>query len=491
MKLNQKTIWLLLCAAATATLVLGLIPLLIIGRYAHPCADDFTYGFLAYMSWINFHSVIQALGAGLRSMREYYETWQGTFSSIFLMSISPAVWSEKGYFWTPLIQLGMLIFSNYYLTYVLMVKLLRGKKIYWGIAAPMLCFLLIETVYSPVNAFYWFNGSVHYLFMHSCMLILTGLELHLFVCEKRSRRVFLAAASVLCGVLCGGANYMTALLALICLATIFGLGFAMGKKPVWQLPALIAEAVSFGISVIAPGNAVRQTNFTQMGALEAILQSFPAAYNYARVYITPLVLLVILFLLPVFIRLASESAFCFRMPWVVTLYSVGLVSCVYTPGLYSLSSPGPERLINIAKMWFLFLLLVNVFYWVGFIEKKISARRRENRKRVSSSAVLAFCAVVLCLFYVDLKTSDQPLKEFSSYAAWVSLMAGEATQYEEEYQQRLALLLSDEKNVVLQEYSVKPYLLYFDDITEDVSNWKNFAVAKWYVKETVVLQSRE
>ncbi|MCD7751754.1 MAG: DUF6056 family protein [Lachnospiraceae bacterium] len=490
-KPDQKTVWRLLCAVATVLLLAGLIPLLLIGQYAHPCADDFTYGFYAHMSWINFYSVPQALQAALMQVKSSYETWQGTFSSIFLMAVSPAVWSETDYFWTPLLQLGILVFSNYYLTYVLIVRLLHGRKIYWGIVAPMLSFMLMETVYSPVNAFFWFNGSVHYHFMHGCMLILIGLELHLSVCARKGRRIFLTAASVLCAVLCGGANYSTALLTLICLVTICGLVIIAGQKPFWQLPALAAEAVSFVISIIAPGNAVRQTSFVKMGAVEAILASFRTAYAYGKVYLTPLVLLVILFLLPVLIRLAAESSFRFRMPWLVTLYSVGLASCVYTPALYSMTYTGPDRLMNIAKMWFLFLLLVNVFYWIGFVQKKLPAKREENGKRTAAPIILAYCAAVLCLFLVDLKISDQPLKEFSSYAAWVSLRSGEAAQYDEEYQQRLEILLSEEKNVVLQDYSVKPYLLYFDDVTEDAANWKNTAVANWYVKETVVLQSAE
>ena len=42
--LDSKNTYKVIAAGAVALLILGIIPLIYIGRYAHPCADDFTYG---------------------------------------------------------------------------------------------------------------------------------------------------------------------------------------------------------------------------------------------------------------------------------------------------------------------------------------------------------------------------------------------------------------------------------------------------------------
>ena len=78
--------------------------------------------------------------------------------------------------------------------------------------------------------------------------------------------------------------------------------------------------------------------------------------------------------------------------------------------------------------------------------------------------------------------------EYSSYTACNELFSGEAAQFKTEYNTRLSLLMSDETNVVLNEFSVKPYLLYFDDISHDSKAWQNMAVANWYGKNSVTLQ---
>jgi hypothetical protein len=83
------------------------------------------------------------------------------------------------------------------------------------------------------------------------------------------------------------------------------------------------------------------------------------------------------------------------------------------------------------------------------------------------------------------------LTQYSTYAAYVSLRAGEVQQYHREYLDRLEILNGEEKKVSLPEFTQKPRLLYFDDITEDPYDWRNAAVANWYQKDTVILQRKE
>ena len=45
--------------------------------------------------------------------------------------------------------------------------------------------------------------------------------------------------------------------------------------------------------------------------------------------------------------------------------------------------------------------------------------------------------------------------------------------------------------VVAEPLSVKPELIFFDDITDDGTNWKNTSTAKYFGKELVKLRVRD
>lgn len=71
--------------------VLLLIPLLLIGRYNHPSADDFSYGLHTAQIWTETHSLAETLAAAVQQVQGVHTTWQGTFSAVFLMALQRAV----------------------------------------------------------------------------------------------------------------------------------------------------------------------------------------------------------------------------------------------------------------------------------------------------------------------------------------------------------------------------------------------------------------
>jgi hypothetical protein len=68
------------------------------------------------------------------------------------------------------------------------------------------------------------------------------------------------------------------------------------------------------------------------------------------------------------------------------------------------------------------------------------------------------------------------------------LASGQAKQYYQEAMIRKEIY-QDESilDAEVEPYSVKPYLLYFDDITDDPENWKNKGVIEFYRKDSVKL----
>lgn len=79
----------------------------------------------------------------------------------------------------------------------------------------------------------------------------------------------------------------------------------------------------------------------------------------------------------------------------------------------------------------------------------------------------------------------------TSISSLYSLITGEASQYHQEYLNRLALYQNPKiKDVEVPAFQVKPYVLFFDDITTDINDWRNIAVASYYGKESVILNSQ-
>lgn len=446
-----------------SVLVLSLIPLLLVGRYAVPSADDFAYGYPAHLCWEDSHSILQTIHAATDKVILSYHTWQGTFSSIFLMALQPSVWSEHLYFLTPIIMLGVLIFSHFYLLFILLVKKLKISKPLWITLSCILCFLQIETVLSPVDSFYWFNGSVHYTFMHNIMLILIASILHHQCTSSTASKIILFVIGSLACILCGGANYATALCGFVLLVTVFFFSLILKNQWHFQIPLILIYAIAFGTSVIADGNTVRQAYFVDVkrGAIESIIYSFLYCGYYGIHWISVPIILICLLALPIIIKAVKETEYTFPLPFLFLLFSIAINSCMYTSGTYSLGFPGPERLQNIGKYAFLLLMFLNEIYWTGYLVH----RKNMTFSFLHGSKLISLLICILLLLSIDFVMTKGI--EYSSYTACNELFSGEAAQFKTEYNTRLSLLMSDETNVVLNEFSVKPYLLYlFQSLAE-------------------------
>lgn len=65
-------------------------------------------------------------------------------------------------------------------------------------------------------------------------------------------------------------------------------------------------------------------------------------------------------------------------------------------------------------------------------------------------------------------------------------------QYSQEaFARNKVLLESEGKDVVMNDYSVKPGMLFFDDIQEDPNDWRNNSVREFYKLNSIVLQKSD
>ena len=99
--------WLLL-----ALLAASLIPILLLGRYDWPSADDYSYALLSHESLLKGEF---PLVGSWKYILNCYKGWQGTFSAIGMMTLTPLTFSPFLYWLTPVVMLvslaGGMVFS--------------------------------------------------------------------------------------------------------------------------------------------------------------------------------------------------------------------------------------------------------------------------------------------------------------------------------------------------------------------------------------------
>lgn len=485
-----------ICRYIIAITVLSFIPLFLISQYDHPCADDFSYGNHTISVWTATHSLWDTINAAIDGTRQVYETWQGSFSAVFLMMLHPAIFGEQFYFLVPLFLLSGFILSILFFFKIIMIDYFGTDKVTYGIISCVILLLSVQFSISPVEAFYWYNGAIYYTGFHILSLIMFGTLLKSQKTNQKSLSILYGFIVVLSAFLVGGSNFITALTTAVILLIFFLYRIFCQKKTKWLLPllGLLSITTSLLISISAPGNAIRQENFQGMNPFEAIFLSFWYALLFIFSFIRVPVFFAFACIVPLIYRMAKNSPYSFRLPGLVTVVLYGIYSSSFTPNLYAMSSFGMERVLNINFYLFLLFLFFTVFYWCGWISKKIPPapnKTKEKNKRNSKENESFIILLIACFIFGSIMITSMDIHAMTSISSLYSLITGEASQYHQEYLNRLALYQNPKiKDVEVPAFQVKPYVLFFDDITTDINDWRNIAVASYYGKESVILNSQ-
>ena len=490
--------------------ILLLIPLLLIGQYNHPSADDFIYGLHTARIWSETLSLPQTLHAAVQQVQEVYMTWQGTFSAVFLMALQPAVFGEAMYRWTSVILLSSLIIATALFLKVLLIDYFGADRWSWLLISMTTLTAMLQFVYAPVESFYWYNGGIYYSFFYSLSLCLFSCLLLYLKSDSNFTKTFLILLSLFLGIIIGGGNYTTALNAVIMVALLTAYLVARkDRRAIIIGVVLLCGILSLLISMVAPGNAVRQESIGPPNPVKAIILSFVYGGYSVLNFTTVPVLLIWLFLLPRIYRIAGKTSFSFRYPLAVLALSFCVYCAQVTPPFYAMGISLPERIINIVYYSFHIFALVNLFYMAGWVSKKLDRQKQQltkaqiefieqlkykampyqNAAKAFLVMLILFSSIGLCTVTKGENGKPQFQNLPASVSATMSLLSGEAGRYHHEALQRLLAYQDDSQtDVTVSAYSVKPSLIYYSDITPDSSDWINRAVAAFYNKDTIKLQ---
>ena len=473
-------------------LIAVLVPLFWIAHYNFFNADDFIFAKNATEVWEESHSVIKVFLAQMSYTKSIYSSWQGTYFSTWFYSSMIGIFGKNAYYMSTYLSLGSFVLAGAILYLYIFLKIMRTDIFSAGIVTA--CCLSLQILLTPVpcEAFFWFCGAMVYTFVYALALLLITILIALYYTDKLWKVIVLEIQAVFLTIAVGGSNYVTGLTML----TIYGLGtlWVIYKKHSrrWiYLGNTFLYLVAFLMNVLAPGNQIRQdySGVESMSAIGAILRSFKEAAAFIVTYTwLPCVILGVMFI-PLFIKMVKKSKYRYPLPVLVSILSFGVFAAQFTPTLYALGILGAGRVLNLYRQNFYVLLFGNELYWIGWFVR-VWGERHETVEKVREKEPFnlllpgwCFGGALLCYSLMFWGGNT-----VTSVSAIKALRTGEAQQYYQEWQERLEILEDDTvQEAYLKPFTVKPYLLFFEDIISGKDNWVNVGMADMFGKTAVYL----
>lgn len=476
--------------------VLSLIPVLVIGKYDYPSADDFSMGLGTRLVYEATGSLFAVAGKILSETVRYYRTWIGYFTSCLFTTVSPATFGEDWYALTPAVILLALHIGVVVFFYALMEKALGMNRYVRRCMTVLALFLMVQRMPEGslrVEAFYWYSGAGNYTLTFSAGLLYLAFYV-LSVCGVRSknRSLFLVLACIM-GFLAGGGNYLSAL-SFAVVSVLFAVYLV--KRKIGRLLPAAFYLCGFAVSCLSPGNRIRGGEAEGYGALKSILLSLYYTLSYPLNQWMNWAVLLILALAGVifwmgFAEKAGNGAQAvqlgFTAPFPAAVLAYGIVSCVVTPALYAQGNMDAGRIQSTFWLHAVLVLLLLEWYLVGGLYRRFSKEQNASAASCLRNGAGGFVRAILLFFIVFSLLAVKGNPDFYTGTSAVSeLLDGSAAQYGRENEERLRILKnSREQDAVLPRYTVQPNLLYFEDVSEDPDDWINQKMSEYYGKNSI------
>lgn len=471
-------------------LILMLVPVLYISRYARPVLDDFNYGLYVQTAVEDGVKILGILRGAWDACCDMYRTWQGTYSSCFIMPLHPGIFSERLYGLTTWILVGMLLGAFWIFFKVVKKNCFEKrelKSVYWALLSTVV--LALGMPY-PVEGLYWYVGAMHYIPWVATTVINMAIVIELYYSNNKKKNIWLLVTSCVISFVTSGGNQCTAFanILLLLLASIL---FVIKKKPWYIVSSLIAAVIGFVIMWIAPGNSVRQSHFNPPGVIGTVIAGAKYAVKFSLEWSNLIMLAVIILFLPLIVKMAKamkDSVLC-SYPLITVLSSVMVFCGMLCVPYYGTGQMGPYRLINIIWVYFVIAVMFDMCCITGYLEKKYGVLDIFDKISASLSSYIKGITFLACAGMVFLFSASNVEMDSTGYEAVKELKNHEAQAYADEFDERLKIYMDDSiKDVVLNPLNSHPKLLFIEDLSEDANYWANLSVTQYYDKDSVRIE---
>ena len=481
----------LVAAGALLTLLLLLLSLYRIAMFTIPWYDDYASGLFVKQFLDQEYSMASVLKGVFLCVRTQWYAWQGTFSSIAFMALMPEVWGEDLYFLGPWFLITILVVSVFVLIKVLVRDVLKGD---WSLCIALQvigAILTVEMMHTARSGLFWYNGGVHYVGMHSFLLLFTAALALLLTEQKKWVPALMVPLSVVGAFLASGANFVTALQGLLISLSLCALGVLLkNKRTFLMLPALAVYLVGFYYNISAPGNAVRAAIYAGCGKnpVETVLCSFREAVVMLGEFTDLMTIALLVLAVPFLWQLVGKSSFSFRFPLVVLLWSFCLYATGFAPSFYSLGHGGLGRTLNAVKITYQILLLLNEGYLMGWLCRFLEKR---GKRITSGKCCWWFYPLMAVFMLVIFFVNDNPHDNYSSWGAYYFVHTSDAANYHQQYLERVEVIKNSGPDVVVKPYFWNPWTIRIGDLSDDPNREENRYMASWYGKNSITCREEE
>lgn len=476
--ISQKTL-----STLSILLIIGmLIPLIAIALYNYPGDDDFNFTLPATQAWAETGSLGAALKATVEKTYITYRDWQGNFVSTFFFGLTPMFMDVDLYFISNWIILAIICLATAYCTKSAVRILLGGSRYHFWICYALILMLVLQWMPSIGDSVYWHNGGM-YTVAAFTLITLFGLLMRCTLEQSRTRFIWRTICAALLGFMLGGSFFGPMLGAGVFIFLYTARSLVLrSKNRVQSVTALVFFLISMLISVLAPGNALRQswveeTVHPVTAVITAILDSLDLVGQWTNLKFIGLMMIMV----PVLWIPLKESRYQFRHPLLVCVGLYGLFSATLVPGIYTNFGYTFPRYMNSIYFYYLVMAIGSVIYFEGAFIRWLE-RRHKDLPVMGERFAAGYLAV--CIALVTLGCFGTTIMNTSSISAAKSLITGEAAQFHREMLEREQYIFETDSDVTqIDSLSCKPYVF-----KEDKLPWQGIYGPVRYMKWTFEAQ---
>ena len=439
------------------------MPLIVIAIYSRPCVDDLTYSCKLYHyvqsgSWNFFGLIEKAFEVDM----QYYQEWQGLYSSAFLLALQPGIFGNEVYFvgaWV-LMAIGFVCIL-YFVKTVFKITKIKSHYVFLSI---FLFVFLMQHLPSIYQGLYWYNGAWNYVLFF--FLSLLNIALCLKYAFAGQRNWCIVVACILSFLISGG-NHVTGFMNILLLACTAGL-VAFKRKEKWKvLLPLAFAAVGFVIMYVAPGTAARQSYFSKPGLVTTLVHSFAKSLTFTGEFCAGncffYVLAMFIFALFTYKKHKFNKDSFKLSPILLILVAWAIMWGMLCVPYYATACFGEGRLWNVVWMYEIVAIGALVVYSTWYVmHKHVETRKLES---CSFLNVVFVASVFICVFWIN----------GNYFEASRELCNGQAVTYAEAYDERIELMNDASAGETLYVGPLpESKALRFDDENEDTFAWFDY-----------------
>ena len=488
----DSNVW--IAAGSVLLVAVMVLPMMYISRYVWPSVDDYELSLWTKKAFLETGSLWEVLKqAGAYVIYKYFG-WQGSFSSILLMALQPGIFGDEYYWIGVILIIVSLLAGVYLLTYVLMVKQAKTSKSIWLILTSLPFWAWLLRLMYTEEAFYWWTGASYYTGFHSWAMLMTAVAICIYTDWDKYGRCRRIASYILGGAVCvflGGGNFATALMFVLVLSGLLLGAIISHKKSVGVLGVYtLCTLAALILAVVAPGNSAHMNNDFQqdISAVEAIFISIRDGLQYIRSWTNISVVMLFVFLLPFIWRLTRDCSLSFRLPVLATILSGGLYLAEYAPTSYTFGGYAPGRLVNLYYLNYYGLLLFNVFYWIGWLDRKTKGLVKVGKIADNQHKWQPFYIGIVGVLFL-LSISVIGIKNTNFYRIYGELNAEIHKKADSFLSQRVDYFAEHQgEDVIVEKLPYKSEITYFGDLYPDQEHIVNSTMAEYYGVNSISLK---